>query len=103
LRALPGALDVGTAGFELGVAEKAARLRGLRLALQGKTDSQKWLSHVAGATLGGRTGRNGCRAVAWVGREKEEGQDTENIEIINNINKLDKDTLNMYTALRAYG
>jgi hypothetical protein len=41
----------------------------------------------------------------WSGvwREKEEGQDTENNEITYFINKLDKDTLNLYTAPRAYG
>ena len=40
-------MDAGQRRFELGVAEKAARLRRLRLALQGEADSQKWLSHVA--------------------------------------------------------
>jgi hypothetical protein len=53
----------------------------------GRADGQGWLSRSG-------VGRE---------REKEEGQDTENIEITNNINKLDKDTLNMYTAPRAYG
>ena len=59
--------------------------RGLRY--MGRADGQEWLSRSG-------VGRE---------REKEEGQDTENIEITNNINKLDKDTLNMYTAPRAYG
>ena len=87
-----GAAEVG-----LG-ADKAARLRGLRLALQGGQTARNGCPTVACATGGGRTGRNGCRAVEWAGREKEEWQHIENIEITNNINKLDKDTLNLYTA-----
>ena len=40
------------------VAEKAARLRGPRLALQGQTDGQKWLPTVALGCVG-RVGRWG--------------------------------------------
>jgi len=57
-----------------------------------------------GRRHGGRVdGENGCSPAEL--RMKREGgqQGTENTKVTNYINKLDKDTLNMYTAARAYG
>ena len=110
-RRLEGALP-GCGGELRGLREKAAGLSGCC------PDQERGLRPAD--TGEGRTARNGCPTVAlrykgrvdseeWlfcggVGMEGTGGwQDTENIEIIYYINKLDKDTLNLYTAPRAYG
>ena len=68
-----------------------------------RADSQKWLSHEGPALQGRVDGEKWLCHVEWGWKEKGGRQDTENIEITNYLNKLDKDTLNLYTAPRAYG
>jgi len=68
-----------------------------------RADSQKWLSHGGPALQGRVDGEKRRSHVEWARKEKGGWQDTENIEITNYLNKLDKDTLNLYTAPRAYG
>ncbi len=96
-------MDAGQWRFELGVAEKAARLRGLRLALQGEADSQKWLSHVA-LRYARTVDRQKRVQGGGVGmEEKKDGKALKTLRLQNYINKLDKNTLNLYTVPRAYG
>ena len=68
-----------------------------------RADSQKWLSHGGPALQGRADGEKWLCHVEWAWKEKGGRQDTENIDITNYLNKLDKNTLNLYTAPRAYG
>ena len=68
-----------------------------------RADSQKWLSHGGPALQGRVDGEKWVSHVECPWKEKGGRQDTESIEITNYLNKLDKNTLNLYTAPRAYG
>src|SRR6266404_1528547 len=95
-------------GGWVGKRRRAVRLlpgpgRGLRPTLQ-RRGGQPKMAVPRGLALRGESGQAETGAGRWSGHGGEEGwQGTENTKVTNYINKLDKDTLNLYTAARAYG
>jgi hypothetical protein len=96
-------VDAEAAGFELEGRKKPQGYAGSALRYRGRRTAKNGCPTVAVRYAGKVDGENGCSPAEWSVKGEGGRQGTENMNVTCFINKLDKDTLNLYTARRAYG